>query len=145
MDYAFRSGKFVLLLDGLDELAHTLRDECCRQILEITYKFPNCLYLITSRPDDRFSSWQEFYVGTMSPFTKEQVVELVKKIDFDHAIKNSFITDISNRLYQSHKEFLSNPLLCTMMLMTYNEFEEIPSKMYIFYDRAFEVLFTRPC
>lgn len=30
-----------------------------------------------------------------------------------------------------------------MMILTYTEFEEIPSKMHIFYARAFDVLFTR--
>jgi hypothetical protein len=33
IEYAFKSGKFVLLLDGLDEIDHTIRDDICRQIL----------------------------------------------------------------------------------------------------------------
>jgi hypothetical protein len=144
MEYAFKSGKYTLLLDGLDEVDYTIRDLVCRQIIELTYKFPDCIFIITSRPDEvRFSTWSEFFVGSILPFNERQVASFLEKIDFDRKLKERFILEIKRHLFKSHKAFLSNPLLCTMMLMTYNEFEEIPAKRHIFYARAFDVLFSR--
>lgn len=143
LDYGLRKGKFTLLLDALDEVNFEKRDTCSKEIIDLTFKYPECRFLITSRPDDRFSSWNEFYTAKIQPLDKNQVVELIEKIDFDETTKQKFIQEIKAKLMQTHEEFLSNPLLCTMMLMTYNEFEEVPSKMYIFYQRAFDVLFSR--
>jgi hypothetical protein len=143
MEYGLRAGKFAVLLDGLDEIDFHVRDIYCKQIINMTYKYPDCLFLISSRPDDRFDSWNEFYVSEIQPLSKAQIILLVEKMQFDPATKANFLKQIGARLYKTHGEFLSNPLLCTMMLMTFNEFEEIPSKMYIFYARAFEALFTR--
>jgi hypothetical protein len=143
LEYGLSAGKFVVLLDGLDEVDHTIRDKCSKELLDLTYKYPESLFLITSRPDGRFESWHEFYTAQILPLSKEQVTALVKKIDFDPKTKSRFLNEIGNRLFQTHKTFLSNPLLCTMMLITYSEFEEIPSKMHIFYGRAFDALFSR--
>jgi predicted NACHT family NTPase len=37
--YALRSGKFILLLDGFDEIDPSYRDKLARQILELSYEF----------------------------------------------------------------------------------------------------------
>lgn len=143
LESGFRAGKFYLLLDGLDEVDRKLRDNISKQIMDLTYKYSACPLVITSRPDERFASWNEFFVAKMMPFDKNRIRELINKIEMDQKIKESFLKEVDRSLMKTHLEFLSNPLLCTMMLMTYNEFEEIPSKMHIFYARAFDVLFTR--
>jgi predicted NACHT family NTPase len=142
-DYAMRKGKFTILLDALDEIDFDNRDKISKEIIELTFKYPDCRFLITSRPDERFSSWNEFYHAGIEPLSDDQVCELIQKIEFDETTKVKFLHEVKGRLLKSHRAFLSNPLLCTMMLMTYNEFEEIPSKMHIFYQRAFDVLFSR--
>jgi predicted NACHT family NTPase len=143
LESGFRAGKFYLLLDGLDEVDKKIRDDISKQIMACAYKYSSCPIVITSRPDDRFESWNEFFVAHMLPFDKRRVRELIDKIEIDGKIKRSFLKEVDQSLFETHREFLSNPLLCTMMLMTYNEFEEIPSKLHIFYARAFDVLFTR--
>ena len=142
-DYALRKGKFTILLDALDEINFENRDKYSKEIIDMTFKYSSCRFLITSRPDERFSSWNEFYNAEIQPLEPSQVLDLLNKIEFDEEIKRKFIQEVKSRLLKSHREFLSNPLLCTMMLMTYNEFEEIPSKMHIFYQRAFDTLFSR--
>jgi hypothetical protein len=103
----------------------------------MTYKYSDCIFLVTSRPDEtRFAGWNEFYVGKILPFDAKQVDLFIKKIDFDEKLKNRFILEVKKNLFKTHKEFLSNPLLCTMMLMTYNEFDEIPAKRHVFYSKA---------
>jgi len=144
LESGLRSGKFTLLLDGLDEVDKAIRDEVSKQIIAFSYKYALCPIAVTSRPDEvRFASWNEFHTAKMLPFDLDRVERLIQKIEIDPTIKNNFLKELHKSLFDSHREFLSNPLLCTMMIMTYNEFEEIPSKMHIFYARAFDVLFTR--
>ncbi|WP_201788447.1 hypothetical protein, partial [Trichormus sp. NMC-1] len=50
---------------------------------------------------------------------------------------------IKSDLFAKHPSFLSNPLLATMMLLTYDQFAEIPEKAYIFYEQAFDTLFLK--
>jgi predicted NACHT family NTPase len=142
-DYALRKGMFTVLLDALDEIDFRDRDRFSKEIIELTFKYPQCRFLVTSRPDDRFAGWNEFYHAEIQPLNDKQVCELLEKIDFDDVMKGKFLKEVQSRLLSTHRAFLSNPLLCTMMLMTYNEFEEIPSKMHIFYQRAFDTLFSR--
>jgi NACHT domain len=143
VEAGFRSGKFVLLLDGLDEVDKQERDKVSKNIIELSYKFPLCPIVLTSRPISDFSAWQEFYTAEIQPFDLPRVLELVEKTSIDRVIKSNFLSEVKERLFRSHQTFLANPLLCTMMILTYTEFEEIPSKMHIFYARAFDVLFTR--
>ena len=143
LEYGLKHGRLVLILDGIDEIDHSIRDGICKQILKISYKYPNTAILASSRPHDRFVSWNEFYTGVIQPLDLAQVTELVKKIEYDETLKNRFLTEVRSRLFKTHEEFLSNPLLCTMMLMTFDEHAEIPSKMHIFYDQAFNVLYNK--
>jgi hypothetical protein len=43
----------------------------------------------------------------------------------------------------SIRGFLSSPLLATMMLITFREFADIPEKIHLFYDQAFDALFSK--
>jgi hypothetical protein len=38
------------------------------------------------------------------------------RIDFNQIIKKKFISQIKRNLYEAHKDFISRPLLATMML-----------------------------
>jgi hypothetical protein len=99
--------------------------------------------VISSRPDDKFGAWQNFYVFAVCPLDKEQVIELIDKIDYDTDLKRRFKLEVDRKLFLSHQSFLSSPLLSSIMLLTYEQFAEIPNKMHIFYDQAFTALFRR--
>ena len=66
---------------------------------------------------------------------------LIHKIPYDENIKALFVKKLDTGLYETHKEFLRNPLLTLMMLITLEQFAEIPAKIHLFYEHAFEALF----
>jgi predicted NACHT family NTPase len=72
-----------------------------------------------------------------------QTLELIRKIRYDKAIKRKFIDRLRSNLFTTHTSFLSNPLLAIMMLLTFDQFAEIPDKMHLFYEQAFDTLFSR--
>jgi NACHT domain len=142
-DLALKAGAFMLILDGFDEVEHAHRNEIAKQILELAIKYPELPVVVSSRPDPQFGSWNPFFVFKVRELSKKQVLELIERIDYDKDLKMRFAKEIDRSLYSSHGSFLSSPLLASIMLLTYEQFAEIPNKMHIFYEQAFETLFRR--
>ena len=140
---ALSSGAFLIILDGFDELNHEFRDELSEQILAISTKYPETSIIISSRQDSRFGSWPAFHVYHVDKLTKEQSLELINSLQHNEGVKRRFYKEVKTRLYESHTSFLSSPLLTTIMLLTYEEFAEIPVKMHSFYNQAFDTLFQK--
>jgi len=67
----------------------------------------------------------------------------VDRLAFDADIKARFIADLKADLFTRHQSFLSNPLLLSIMLLTYQDTAHIPSKLSIFYNQAYESLFQK--
>ncbi|WGE48439.1 NACHT domain-containing protein [Actinobacillus equuli] len=136
-------GSILLILDGFDELDFDIRDNYAAQIIELSKKYNNLNMLLSSRPDESLSSWGQFCEVNINSFDKSKAIELISKLRYDEKIKIQFIRKIEDELYDSHKSFVGNPLLLTMMLMTFQEFAEIPQKIYLFYEQAFQTLFLK--
>lgn len=135
------NGKCIILLDGLDEIISSLRDRFEYELENMTIQYPDNYFVISSRPTTRFLSYRRFSVYKINEFTKKQAIEMIEKLDFyDIETKEKFKKDLEARLYYSHMQFASNPLLLTIMLMTYSSIGDIPRKMHIFYSKAFETM-----
>lgn len=136
-------GTCLLLFDGLDEIKSDYRKSFEQQLDKFADKYTDNMFVISSRPIGTFISLHRFTVLDLCPFTKEQALELIDKLDFrpdEPVIKERFRDELDKTLYYSHKEFTQNPLLLTIMLMTYEQFAEIPSKMHVFYREAYVAL-----
>lgn len=128
------------MIDALDEAPIGRKDSIGEEITELARKYPNCPILLTSRPSDEFVSWENFTTAHLQPFSKHQCIEYINKIDFDHEKKTEFLDALENELFSKHTEFLSNPLLAAMMLLTYDEYGEIPARRHVFFEKCFQVL-----
>jgi hypothetical protein len=145
--YQFESllvdGKCLLLFDGLDEIGTKYGGKFEKELEAFTDRYPNNRYVISSRPYRSFVSYSRFTVLYLQPFSKAQALQLVDKLEFrpdEPIIKEKFRAELDRTLYWSHREFTENPLLLTIMLMTFEQFAEVPSKMHIFYREAFVAL-----
>ncbi|WP_409188475.1 NACHT domain-containing protein [Bradyrhizobium sp. RDM4] len=143
LKFGLERGAFVVLLDGLDELSLSERTRYASEILELCYRYRETPILISSRPDDVYAPWEIFRVARLLPMTREQTVLMLEKLSFDAVIKEKFLSALTPEFFDAHREFLSVPLLSTLMMMTYREFASIPSKLYVFYDQAFQTLFNK--
>lgn len=136
-------GKFLLLLDAFDELSVKLSRRVEREIINFRDQFGHNSILLSSRPDERFIGWSNFTEFSVLPLSKSQALKLISNLDYDSNIKQLFWKAVDERLYDSHTSFLQNPLLLTLMLMTYDQFGDIPGKTHLFYAQAFDTLFTK--
>lgn len=143
MEYALQSGCFLFLLDGYDEILADKKNLFFKKITDFSDRYTNNYYIISSRPYSEFVEFQRFSVLSLQPFEKNQAISLIRKIDYDQNIKNNFIKALEDGLYEKHESFASNPLLLNIMLLTYDNYAEIPEKLHLFYANAFETLYSK--
>lgn len=143
LDYALKLGKVLVILDGFDEVNSEDRENIEKEILYLSNNYHGVKILLSSRFDNRFSSWEEFYQYKVLELDKDKALSLINKLDYDEQVKQPFCEELDKTLYQSHESFASNPLLLTMMLLTYEQIAEIPSKIHLFYEQAFLKLFNK--
>ena len=138
-----RQGEYILLFDGLDEVAPALFDYVEQGIIGLRDKYYKSLFIVTSRPNEVFKSWQNFSEAYVVPLSMDKAIMLLNNINYEPEIKERFIEDVKASLFLKHESFLSNPLLLSIMLITYGQYADIPDKLTLFYRQAFEALFNK--
>lgn len=144
IDRLLSSDSFVFFFDGYDELNSFIKSKTTKDIDSFVQKYPSNKYVVTSRPYtsvDLLPLFSNFHVcdlelNEIAAFVKKQIPnsesELAEKI-----IKA--INKIENSSYNS---FLSNPLLLSMFILTFQSYSDIPQKRSEFYDQVFDTLFS---
>lgn len=133
--------ELVLLMDGLDEIQSSARESFDTDLEAFIKSYPGNMIVITSRPIYSFIAYSKFSIYDIEPLTKPQALTLIDKLEFwDISAKSNFMEALDQKLYNSHYQFASNPLLLTIMLMTYSSFGEVPAKMHVFYSKAYETM-----
>lgn len=143
MEYALRSGCFLFLLDGYDEIFTDKKDIFFRKFNSFCDRYSKNHFIISSRPFTEFVEFQRFSVLSLGNLSKDQALEMIHKVEFDPEIKQRFLIALDNHLYNNHTSFASNPLLLNIMLLTFDNFAEIPEKLHLFYANAFETLYSK--
>ncbi len=142
-ELALRAGHFCFLLDGFDELELRFRKTVADQVRTLAENYPGNWMVLSSRPDSNREGSSAFAQFSVEPLDLERATALVEKLPFDDPIKSKFISDLRSELYAKHQSFLSNPLLLSIMLLTYCDIAHIPTKLSLFYDQAYESLFQK--
>lgn len=140
---ALNSGLFVIILDALDEVAPSLRPGIIARIMEFIRNYPRCSLVVSTRPDESVQSIQELIVYRTTAMSLSQVREVITKLEYDEDVKSKLLKELEDGLYNRLEEFLSNPLLATIMLLTFDFGGDIPTRLTSFYKQAFEVLYQR--
>lgn len=139
-NFCLSRGLFYLMIDALDELSSAKKIEVEEELEFIGKKYPLCPLVVTSRPRKEFSSWEGFYVSHLQPFSESQFRQFISKVDYPSEKKDEFLEFLGESGFQRYSEFLSNPLLASMMLLTFEEFGQIPERRHVFYEKCFDVL-----
>lgn len=143
LEKALDDGEVVLLLDGLDEVSPELLDGFSKEINDFASRYSNNQFIMSSRQMSEFGEYSRFRIVDLCPLTKEQAISLVNKLEYrddEPEFKKGFIKRLDDELYSKHTDFAQIPLLLNIMLTTYAAYDNIPSKIHIFYERAFRAL-----
>jgi len=136
---ALREGNFVILLDGYDELSPSVRGSVSSEILRLASEFPYCNFVLTSRPDPSLSSFAEFMHYDIRGLTKKQAFSLINRYDSGRGVAKSLIAKI--QAMPEVDEFLSVPLLVTLLYKAFDYKAIVPIKRNIFYRQVFDALY----
>lgn len=143
LEYALRTGCFLFLFDGYDEITFEKQSIFLSKLTDFCDLYTDNYYILSSRPYSQFIEFQRFTVLNLHPYSKKQAISLIQKIDFDETIKAQFVLNLNETLYDKHRSFASNPLLLNIMLLTYDNYAEVPNKLHLFYAQAFDTLYSK--
>ncbi len=141
-DYSLEAGCYVFLFDGYDEIKQEKMEALAKALVALSDRYPDNYFIISSRPMREFIGWNSFLELEAENLTKEQALSLIRKLQYDEEVKQKFLRDLERSLYDEHESFASNPLLLTIMLLTYEEHASIPDRLNDFYEQAFLTLFN---
>ena len=139
---SLKEGAYVIFLDGFDEINRDKINCITSEIKRLSDEYNENKFVISSRPTDSFIGWNDFSEMTALPLTKQQALNLISKIEFDESVKSIFYQALDATLFDRYKSFASNPLLLTIMLLTFNNHASIPEKLNDFYEEAFSTLYN---
>lgn len=141
--YSLESGCYLILFDGYDEVKNANSSKVTQEIIDFSNKYSDNHIILSSRPLDEFIGWADFKEYSTVSLNKEQALSLISKLDYDAEIKDKFYKQLDEELFEKYESFASNPLLLTIMLMTFEERISIPDSKTDFYEQAFSALFHK--
>jgi energy-coupling factor transporter ATP-binding protein EcfA2 len=152
------SGKCLVLLDGLDEVADLeQRQKVSEWVDEQVVKYPRCQFVITSRPQGYLTAPVErANVLEVQPFNSEQVKKFIhawylanEVTSFGHKIDDGIryrardaAEDLIKRLrgLPALSDLTVNPLLLTMIAMVHRYRGQLPGRRVELYAEICDVL-----
>jgi predicted NACHT family NTPase len=138
-------GKLILFLDGFDEIPAECLASAIRAIDDIATNFPKAQMVITGRPGSRVESLQCFVCAEMAELTDMEIRKFisVQKLGLETEAKlEKIIKNIAEKRKLYLREYLSNPLLLSLFILTCNTTKQLPDRKSAFYRRVVDTLFV---
>ena len=137
------SGRFILLLDGFDEVDPALADRTISDIETEADLFADSLQiLVTSRPDADIQKSSKFRVCKLQALDFSDHEPFLTRICED----KSQAANLFQAVEKSSAEvryLLTTPLMMTLLVILYKSLQTIPDTVPRFYEELFDVLFYR--
>lgn len=141
-EYSLRLGKYIFLLDGFDEIKESMATETAAAIQAFCAKYPKNPCIVTSRPRQEASPLETFTPVEAKTLNKEQAIQLASRIWTEDEKTREFCRQLDKTLYDRHKDFAENPLLLSMMFLTFMRNSSIPDHLADFYQKAYDALYS---
>lgn len=135
------STKFIILLDGFDEIPFENKGFVINDINNFVERNKKSNIIMTSRDEASLNSFSRFKRYNINPLTEEQAFDLLRKYDTTTKKSELLIEKIQDAKNNSIKEFLSNPLLVTLLYSAFEYKATIPLKKHVFYRQVFDAFF----
>lgn len=141
-------GDFIICFDGFDEVAESERENVIKMIKNFVAKANNNIFVLTSREDNALTSFGEFKEFHIQGLKKEEAYQLIEK--YSSADEFMYSVEIGQELINKLKtendismltEFLSNPLMVSLLYKTYLHYRNIPNKKHLFYNQIYRALY----
>lgn len=138
-------GKFVLFLDGYDELDFKSKCKVLENLKSFTNQYINNKFILTSRPYsdiEHFELFHNYYVKKLSLEDGEIEGFIFKQLVKEIPLAKKIVESINSNKSEYIQSFLTNPLLLSLYILTFQSNATVPDKKYIFYRRVIQALFS---
>lgn len=138
-------GKFVFFLDGYDELNSEIKLKIIENLNSFINQFPENKFLLTTRPFSDVEHLQIFHNYNVKKLSFEEGEIkgfIYKQLESEHELAGKIYESINTNKSEYIQSFLSNPLLLSLYILTFQSNAGVPSKKYIFYRRVIQALFS---
>lgn len=136
-----KQGDFIFFLDGFDEIPFTERNNVTTDLQDFISKAGNNLFVLSSRPESALASFPEFQEFNIRPLDEKEAFTLLNKYDGAGELSSEIIAKIQGGSLPNVKEFLTNPLLVSLLYKSYEYKRVIPFKKHVFYRQVYDALF----
>ena len=136
-----QKGDFIFLFDGFDEIPIDERSTITKQIQVFANKAGKNKFILTSRPEPALSAFGDFNGFKIMPMKKKEAYNLLGKYDNNGTISKQLISKLDERQYKNIDDFLTNPLLVSLLFAAFEFKQNIPLKKHIFYRQVYDALF----
>jgi len=141
-DFYAESGKLVLLLDGFDELTESQIIPVIRELESWAERYPKLQVIVSSRPGAEIQKSSHFTVVRLAPLANDDHRAFLSKI----GVKGNQLDNLLKAVQSSPsqiKEFLSTPLLLTLLAIVYKADGVIPAELPEFFQVLFTTVFSK--
>lgn len=132
-------GRFLVILDGLDEVAGDLRSSICSQIEDLAVKADSASIIVTSRPEVPLPAMAEGKTYQFLPLNKSQAISLIEKFDAFASVDVG--ARLISRIDELPQHFLEKPILVALLYRSFGYNGEISPNESSFYDDLYSALF----
>lgn len=135
---------YVVFLDGFDEVEYDVRKRLEYLINDFCKRFSNITVVVSSRPESSFVSWNHFVELEIQPLTRSLIKIMIERNGMDLSESEKLQEEIERWFQRKlpYVDFLRTPLLLNIVCMSFNQFGELPDKISLFYDQAFNALYN---
>ena len=136
-------GDFIFLFDGFDEIANDNRDFVIKEIHSFIEKANHNYFLITSRYEECLTSFGDFQRFRIRSLKQEEAFSLIRRYDkySFKPIGEDLIELLNENNDSTINEYLSNPLLVSLLYKSFDFKKDIPLKKSQFYRQVYDALF----
>lgn len=141
-----KSGIFLFLLDGYDEIYSNKKSIVTSEIEDFIDCYSLNWCIITTRPDAGIESFPRFHNIYVGPLESNEIDDFILKqckIIDDLDFGNLLIQKINLPENEPYHHYLKSPLLLSMFIFTFRNHPSIPKSKSMFYWNVFDTLFTK--
>ena len=122
-------GDFIVFLDGYDEISFSAKNRVTTDIQRFIEKAAKNKFLLTSRPEPSLSAFGSFKEFNILPLAEEEAFSLLTKYDNDGDLSKKLISKLNEpNIKRNVSEFLTNPLLVSLLYTAFEYKHKIPLK-----------------
>lgn len=148
-DRVLTSGRGLLLIDGLDEIPESERDEARQWLRELICAYPNNRWLVTSRPSAVREDWlasESFVEMDMAPMSRASVGLFIQRWHEAAGFGDKYGEDLQElvRFEPELARLATNPLMCALICALHHDRNGyLPEGRKEVYDAALSMLLAR--